>query len=85
MGINITFEKQDSSEAIFVKSLDKLAPLLLQILSKGKTWKFHNMSRQEIISHKEEKTKNSPEIHAIWKELEKEVLKHDEYFNEGKL
>ena len=80
-----SYEKQDSPVSIFVKSLDKLAPLLLQILSKGKTWKFHNMSRQDIIIHKDEKTKNSPEIHAIWKELKKELFKHDEYFNKGRL
>jgi putative hydrolase of HD superfamily len=78
------YERQDSPESVFVKSLDKIAPLLLQLLSEGKTWKFHNMSRHDIISHKDDKTKNSPEIHAIWNELKKIVMKHDEYFNEGK-
>lgn len=77
------YEIQKSPEAVFVKSLDKIAPLLLQLLSKGKTWKFHNMSRSEIVNHKNEKTKNSPEINAIWEELKKEILCHDEYFNEG--
>lgn len=78
------YEEQKLPEAIFVKSLDKIAPLLLQILSEGKTWKYHNMSRRDIIKHKEEKTKNSPEIQAIWTELKKIVLEHDEYFNNGK-
>jgi putative hydrolase of HD superfamily len=78
------YEEQKLPEAVFVKSLDKLAPLLLQILSKGKTWKHHDMSRNDIIKHKDEKTKNSPEINEIWIELKKIVLEHDEYFNEGR-
>ena len=78
------YEKQADSEAIFVKALDKLTPMLLQILSEGKTWKKYDIKRSTIVELKDRTTANSPEITKIWQEFKRTIEAHDEWFNEGR-
>lgn len=77
------YEKKYSDEAKFIYALDKIMPVLLNLLSQGKTWKIHNMAREEVIENKKEKVKVSDEINELWKTLEEEILVHDDFFNEG--
>lgn len=78
------YEQKDTREALFVYALDKIMPMQLNLITKGKTWKSKNMNRSEVVSNKDEKTIVSAEINAIWQELRKEVLAHDEYFNSNR-
>lgn len=77
------YEEQNSPEAVFVKALDKLTPLLHNLHSNGKTWKKYDMKRQVVVANKDEKTANSPEVNALWKVLREEIMTNDDYFNEG--
>lgn len=77
------YEKQSDPESVFVKALDKLTPLVLQILSEGKTWKKLDIKRSDIIALKDKKTAPSKEINNLWQVLKTEILSHDEWFNPG--
>jgi putative hydrolase of HD superfamily len=79
-----TYGQQSDPESIFVKALDKLTPLVLNILSEGKTWKRFDIKRSDIIALKDEKTASSKEINDLWQVFKAEVLSHDEWFNPGK-
>ena len=78
------YESKDSDEAKFIYALDKIMPVLLNLLSQGKTWKIHNMSRDKVIKNKDEKVKISDEINELWQATRDEILTHDDFFNEGK-
>ena len=78
------YEAQTDAESVFVKALDKLTPMLHNILGEGKTWKKWDMDRRAIIDNKDEKTKRSPQVNRLWQEFRKTILEHDEWFNEGK-
>ncbi|MCH6259073.1 HD domain-containing protein [Puniceicoccaceae bacterium K14] len=42
------FEAAQSKEAAFAKSIDRLHPMLLNYLAKGKTWKEHGVAESDI-------------------------------------
>jgi putative hydrolases of HD superfamily len=75
------YENKESKEAKFVYALDKLLPLLNNLLTNGMTWKKHDMKKTDVIKNKSEKTKTSPEIYKIWLELYKKLDENPEYFN----
>jgi putative hydrolase of HD superfamily len=79
-----SYEKQQDPEAVFVKALDKILPVLLGIIGRGSTWRAHNLARTDVIKIKDKKTKDSKEINEIWKILKKELLENDSYFNPDK-
>lgn len=78
------YEKQSDPESIFIKALDKLTPMIMQILSEGKTWKKYDIKRSDIIALKNEKTAPSKEIANLWQAFKAEIIAHDEWFNQGK-
>jgi putative hydrolase of HD superfamily len=78
------YESQQDAESVFVKALDKILPMMHNIMSDGKTWKEYNLNRNTIVTLKDEKTKPSKEVQAIWNEFRKTILEHDDFFNEGK-
>jgi putative hydrolases of HD superfamily len=76
------YEQQVDSESRFVKALDKLMPSLLNILNDGKTLRLYAIDRATELDHKEQKTKISPEVYKLWKELEKIInSKKSDLFN----
>ena len=79
-----TFESQTDPESVFVKALDKILPMVHNVMSTGKTWKKYNLDRKVIIDLKDNKTAPSPEITAIWQEFKKTIMDHPEFFNKGK-
>ena len=42
------FEKKESREALFAKSMDRLHPLLLNYYAEGTTWKEHDVSSEMV-------------------------------------
>ncbi len=78
------YEHKTSPEAKFVSALDKLMPMMHQILSEGKTWKKWNMSRKEVVKNKDEKTQISTEVNELWKVFRKEIMARDDWFNPDK-
>lgn len=79
----IAFESQQDEEAIFVKALDKIHPLIHNIMSSGETWKKYDLHRDTIIELKD-RTIKSDRINSLWSEIRKMIFDHDEWFNEGK-
>jgi len=78
------YEAQIDPESVFVKALDKLAPLIHNVHSQGRTWKLLDIERSTIIALKDNKIKPSEDIFAIWQEFRKTIMDHPEFFNEGK-
>lgn len=75
------YEDGQTPESSFVRALDKIMPMMHQLLSAGKTWKKLDVRRSDVIKNKDEKTAHSKEIHAIWKVLRDEIQAHDDWFN----
>jgi putative hydrolase of HD superfamily len=76
-----SYESQQDDEAIFVKALDKLAPMIHNVIGEGNTWKKWNMEMDAVLKNKDEKTAPSIEVAAIWQSFRTEILKHPEWFN----
>ncbi len=78
------YESQSDDEAVFVKTLDKICGMLVNIQAQGKIWHEEGIERGNIIKNKDEKTKPHTDVHEIWKVLRQHILDHDEYFSPGK-
>ncbi len=78
------YEAQADKEAVFVKALDKILPMMHNIMSEGKTWKKYDIDRKTVVELKDEKTEPSPEIAKIWQVFRAEIQNNDSLFNKGK-
>lgn len=74
------YEQRNDAESKFVYSLDKLMPLLLNLLSDGKTWKKYKFSRADIFESKDKKIVLSPEVNEIWQVFRAELDKNEDIF-----
>jgi len=45
------FEENKTKEAIFANSLDRLQPVMLNYMTKGKTWKKHGVKKHQVLSN----------------------------------
>ena len=75
-----SYERKDTEEARFVYALDKLMPVLLNLLSAGKTWKHYGMKRRVVYENKEATTDSHEFIYTIWQAIKKEIEANDSYF-----
>jgi putative hydrolase of HD superfamily len=57
------FEAGKTAEAKFVRVLDRLQPVLLHGLTRGRVWKEHGVSRAQVLARVEEIHQNAP---ALW-------------------
>ncbi len=76
------YESQIDNEACFVKTLDKIEPVIANYFQNGRTWKEMNVSFGEAVEHKRKSTAPVAEI----KELLEEIITRIEpnkfdYFN----
>lgn len=81
-GLIAQYEKKSDPESKFVYALDKLMPMLLNILSRGKTWKKYDFSKQDIFESKDKRVAQSPEINEIWQVFRASIDKDDGLFNQ---
>lgn len=75
------YEQRIDAESKFVYSLDKLMPLLLNLLSDGKTWKKYNFTKADIFESKDKKIILSPEVDEIWQIYRNAIDNNEELFN----
>ena len=75
------YEKQTDPEAVFVKALDKIMPVILNIQTNGNLWKQLGIRRADIIANKDKSTAGSPEVGELWAMFRNYILEHDELFN----
>ena len=76
------YETQRDAESRFVFAMDKLAPIVLNVLGEGKSWHAHGISLQELKEHKTKKISVSPEVVALFEELIGILEKSPAYFPE---
>ena len=74
------YEKRSDPESKFVYALDKIMPILLCMLSDGKTWKHHKFTMKDIFEGKDAKIALSPEVNEIWKVIRVNLSKNKELF-----
>ncbi len=79
------YEKQADPEAVFVKALDKLMSVILNIQTNGYLWKKLNIKRSDVIANKDRTTAASPEVTALWQVFKKHLETHEELFNMDRL
>ncbi len=78
------YENQIDEESKFVKALDKLTPMLHNILGEGNSWKRLDLERSTILSNKDKSTKISKDVAKLWAEYKKLISNHPDWFNKGK-
>lgn len=78
------YETKADAESKFVYALDKIMPVLLNLLSEGKTFKAFNFHINELIDSKEDKIPLSPEINELWQAIKKILHSQPTLFNPGK-
>jgi putative hydrolase of HD superfamily len=85
IGLNETieaYEKQNDDEAKFVKTLDKIEPVIANFLQKGITWKEMDVSFDQAVEHKRERTAPVAEIRELLEEIISRIEPNkSEYFN----
>lgn len=75
------FEGQDTKEAKFANTLDKLQPLMLNDASGGKSWKEHGVKLSQVLNRNKNTAEGSKELWEYAKEnfiepnVEKGMLK----------
>lgn len=65
----VTYETMSDSESRFVYALDKIMPILMNIISKGHTWQAEGISLDQLHEIKKDKVKLSPEISDYYDEI----------------
>jgi putative hydrolase of HD superfamily len=71
------YESQNDPESRFVKALDKIQTIVLNIVSGGHSWKIQDLTMASIVENKDRTTAMSPEIHELWKELRSYMLANE--------
>lgn len=64
-----SYENYADEEAVFVRSLDKVMPLIAIYLQDGRTWKEAEVSYTQILENKRTTTARSPEVLAFAEEI----------------
>jgi putative hydrolases of HD superfamily len=78
------YEKRADSESKFIYALDKLMPMMLNIITNGKTWKTYKLGREAVLQAKDSKVPISPEINELWHVFRKQILENPDYFAHDK-
>ena len=76
------YETKKDNEAKFIYALDKLMPLLLNMLSEGKTWRKYRFTQNDVMTSKDTKVTISPEINELWQKIRPEVLNSGFFHNQ---
>lgn len=72
-GLFLEFEEGETREAKFVKSFDKLHPILQNILSDGSAWKEHGVKYRDVDDYKRKYMTHNDLILGLYEKLMKEA------------
>lgn len=75
------YKSKGSEEAKFVYALDKVMPIIMNILSKGVVWQQHGVTMQKFIAEKERKIPKSSPVYQYYQELLEMLQETPEYFS----
>jgi putative hydrolases of HD superfamily len=77
-----TYEKQIDPEAVFVKAVDKIIPVIINYIQEGYTWKQMKVGKDDLYAHKRKKLEGQNSLadllEQFFAEMEKDWKK---YFN----
>jgi putative hydrolase of HD superfamily len=71
------FEKRQTPEAKFARTIDSMQPLLLAYLNGGMSWKIHNIVRSQVIATKKHMEKGSNVLWEYTLKLLEDAVKKD--------
>ena len=77
------YEERATNEAKFVYTLDKVMPVVLNYLQKGRGWHKHKITLGQLHDTKKEKVQTDPRIHEYYKQLYTLLLEQPDLFHEG--
>lgn len=75
------YEAKDSPEALFVYALDKIMPILVNVLTEGHTWKLESITLKQLHDNKLDKVSVSPEIRPYYDQLYELLRENIHWFN----
>ncbi len=75
------YEQLGDPESKFVYALDKLMPMMLNLLSGGKTWQIHKMKRLDVLNNKDGVLAICPEINELWFIFRQQILDNPAFFS----
>lgn len=78
------YKRKTSEEAKFVYTLDKLMPVIINILSEGGAWRKHKVTIEQLIAEKERKIPANSPLYAYYQELLAILRKTPHYFYQEK-
>lgn len=78
------YKTKSSEEAKFVYALDKVMPIILDLLSKGIIWRDHKVTIDQFIAEKERKIPKSSPVYAYYQDLLEMLRQTPEYFYQTK-
>jgi hypothetical protein len=77
------YEAHEDDEAIFVRALDKVMPIIAIYLADGRGWKREKTSFDQVLSNKRQTTARCPEVQELMEEIMAIVGKdRQQYFGE---
>jgi putative hydrolase of HD superfamily len=76
------YKVKRSEEAKFVYALDKIMPILMNILSEGVVWRKHGVTIEKFIAEKERKIPKDSPIYPYYLELLEMLKKTPHYFHQ---
>jgi putative hydrolase of HD superfamily len=74
------YEVREDAESQFVYALDKLMPMVVNLLSEGKSYRLHGVKLDDVKQAKAKKVAASPEINNLYEELITLFESKPEYF-----
>ncbi len=74
------YEKLADKESAFIYALDKLMPMLLNIISGGKTWEMYKLKSKDVLDNKDGLLSVSPEVNELWQVFRAQILENPLYF-----
>jgi beta-galactosidase beta subunit len=77
------YENQANEEARFVYALDKVMPVILNIVNEGHGWQKHKISFEQMHATKKDKVKAHPEIHDYYLQIH-DLLSQNPHLFSGK-
>lgn len=73
MNLWLEFEERNTPESKLVQAMDKIQPILQNILTNGKTWKNLKVTTDMVVDHKINFMKESPFLLKFFKYLLQEI------------
>ena len=69
------FEKEESNEALFAKTLDKLQPVMLNDITEGLAWREHKVLKEQVINRNKKTALGSKKLYEFLNEIVEENTK----------